>query len=115
MLLQLVIALTGNYAYFNFLTFVLCLFLIDDDSWSKLLKAGFRKRQFLFKSLQQKRSQIIASFASGVIISLFSIAQLLSFSVGLPAPVAGLVDSFGRFGCSGLAPRAPAGRARKDR
>jgi len=30
--LQLVIALTGNYAFFNLLTIALCLFLLDDDA-----------------------------------------------------------------------------------
>jgi hypothetical protein len=32
-LLMLMIAITGNYTYFNLLTFVLCLMLIDDQSW----------------------------------------------------------------------------------
>src|SRR5438128_12375021 len=31
--LQLVIAITGNYCFFNLLTIALCLLLIDDASW----------------------------------------------------------------------------------
>jgi len=33
--LQLVIAITGNYCFFNLLTIVLCLLLIDDSIWGK--------------------------------------------------------------------------------
>ena len=30
--MQLLIALTGNYAFFNLLTIALCVFLLDDDA-----------------------------------------------------------------------------------
>jgi predicted DCC family thiol-disulfide oxidoreductase YuxK len=33
--LQIVIGLTGNYAFFNLLTIALCLFLIDDRAWPR--------------------------------------------------------------------------------
>lgn len=36
--LQVLIACTGNYAFFNLLTIALCLLLIDDASWSRLLR-----------------------------------------------------------------------------
>lgn len=36
--LQLGIALTGNYAFFNLLTIALCLFLLDDRCWPKFLQ-----------------------------------------------------------------------------
>lgn len=39
MALQLLIALTGNYTYFNLLTVLLCLPLLDDDFWPALLRA----------------------------------------------------------------------------
>ncbi len=35
LLLQIVIGLTGNYAFFNLLTIALCLFLIDDRAWPR--------------------------------------------------------------------------------
>jgi predicted DCC family thiol-disulfide oxidoreductase YuxK len=40
--LQILIALTGNYAFFNLLTIALCLFLLDDDAlaWARPLGAG---------------------------------------------------------------------------
>ena len=40
--LQLLIFLTGNYAFFNILTIALCLFLFDDDDLAKLAPARFR-------------------------------------------------------------------------
>jgi lipase maturation factor 1 len=36
--LQVLIALTGNYAFFNLLTIVLCLLLIDDQVWRAVLR-----------------------------------------------------------------------------
>lgn len=36
--LQIIIALTGNYGFFNLLTIVLCLLLIDDEIWPKRWK-----------------------------------------------------------------------------
>src|SRR5262249_31930998 len=36
LLLQIIIGLTGNYAFFNLLTIALCLFLIDDRAWPRI-------------------------------------------------------------------------------
>ncbi|MBI3543964.1 MAG: lipase maturation factor family protein [Deltaproteobacteria bacterium] len=38
--LQLFIALTGNYGFFNLLTLALCFFLLDDDDWRRVVPAG---------------------------------------------------------------------------
>lgn len=35
-LLQVLIAVTGNYGFFNYLSMALCLLLVDDESWSRL-------------------------------------------------------------------------------
>ncbi|CAN5206892.1 lipase maturation factor family protein [soil metagenome] len=40
--LQVLIALTGNYAFFNLLTIALCLLLIDDATWRKLTRRRTR-------------------------------------------------------------------------
>ncbi|MEE2665784.1 MAG: lipase maturation factor family protein [Myxococcota bacterium] len=42
---QLAIAATGNYGFFNGLTIVLCLSLLDDDVWRWLLPARFGARR----------------------------------------------------------------------
>ena len=39
--LQLLILLTGNYCFFNLLTIALCLLLIDDVTWKRLLSKQF--------------------------------------------------------------------------
>ncbi len=41
---QLAIAGTGNYGFFNLLTIVLCLSLLDDDAWRRLVPAAWRAR-----------------------------------------------------------------------
>ena len=41
--LQVMIALTGNYAFFNLLTIVLCLLLIDDAAWRSMAALFTRK------------------------------------------------------------------------
>jgi predicted DCC family thiol-disulfide oxidoreductase YuxK len=42
--LQLVIALTGNYCFFNLLTIALCLLLIDDASFAKIFRRASPER-----------------------------------------------------------------------
>ena len=42
--LQVLILLTGNYCFFNLLTIVLCLLLIDDVTWKGLLSKRFMPR-----------------------------------------------------------------------
>ncbi len=41
---QIAIALTGNYAFFNLLTVVLCLLLIDDSLWARWLRRARPER-----------------------------------------------------------------------
>ena len=42
--LQVLIVLTGNYCFFNLLTIALCLLLIDDVTWRRLLSKRFMPR-----------------------------------------------------------------------
>ena len=39
--LQMLILLTGNYTFFNFLTLALCLLLLDDFAFQKITAAQF--------------------------------------------------------------------------
>jgi len=41
--LQILIALTGNYAFFNYLTIALCLLLFDNAAWPARLRAWFER------------------------------------------------------------------------
>ncbi len=56
--LQLLIALTGNYTYFNLLTVALCLLNFDDEAWSKVLPGRWREgASRVFKSGAQQPSR----------------------------------------------------------
>lgn len=44
-LLQALIALTGNYTFFNLLTAALCLLFVDDDAWRTLVRRFRRARR----------------------------------------------------------------------
>ena len=43
--LQVIIALTGNFAFFNLLAVALCVWLIDDDAWSSVAQTFSRRRR----------------------------------------------------------------------
>ena len=102
MLLQLLIALTGNYAYFNLLTFALCFFLIDDDDWLRFF--GFAWKTF-FKAnsdcqVELKRvhqPQRIASIGIGVFIALYSAVEFSSRWLTLPEPLELVKRNLARF------------------
>jgi predicted DCC family thiol-disulfide oxidoreductase YuxK len=55
-LLQLMIALTGNYCFFNLLTTALCLLLFDDASLSRLLPGPLADRILAGKEMEARRS-----------------------------------------------------------
>ena len=44
---QILIALTGNYAFFNLLAVALCLLLLDDAAWRRLIPTAFGSRPAL--------------------------------------------------------------------
>lgn len=76
--LQLAILVTGNYAFFNYLTIALCLFLVDDRLWPRFLKmphpggGGFLPKQILAP-------------AAGAILILSTVPLIASFRVPLDA------------------------------
>ena len=77
-LLQLMIILTGNYTFFNWLTIALCILLFDDDA----LRRWFSER---FRNIQQTRASVVKrAIAAGL-------AAILVFLGGLQ--VLHLLDS----------------------
>lgn len=79
-LLQILIALTGNYAYFNLLTIALCLFLVDDQLLQKIVPAPVfeqlrRMAPLRFPTLRKVLTAALAGF-----IALLSIINLLGES-----------------------------------
>ena len=74
--LQLAIALTGNYTYFNLLAAALCLWLIDDASWPKRLGAPRPGS----KPGSPRLQRLAAVPLAGLIVTL-SLVYLYSFSL----------------------------------
>ena len=106
--LQLIIAATGNYAFFNFLTIGLCLLLFDDKAWP----ARWRARLGLKAAAQESAPpEMWARWTAGALLALvflITVQPLLS-SLGLvrkwPAPLAalrGAVAPFWSFNGYGL-------------
>ncbi len=65
--LQILIALTGNYCFFNFLTIGLCLWLIDDPSWGIVIPTRF----LTLSSLQGGRKVVCHSELRNDIVKIF--------------------------------------------
>jgi len=71
--LQILILLTGNYCFFNLLTIVLCLLLIDDVTWKSLLPKRFVPSTCVIKDSPRRISKIC--FA-GIAIILFLMSSM---------------------------------------
>jgi hypothetical protein len=103
--LQAVIALTGNYAFFNLLAGALCLLLLDDLSLGRLARrpASSIRRE----SPGVVRRSLLTAFASAsIVVSFFQLTDDLGFAVPgrvLVAPIAAAiapirsVNSYGLF------------------
>jgi hypothetical protein len=84
--LQVLILLTGNYCFFNYLTLVLCLALLDDDVWpSRLRREAGQRSGYLWPR--------VVLFPLALLLFEMGLANLgpaLHTSVPLPGPVADL-------------------------
>lgn len=77
--LQILILLTGNYAFFNLLTISFCLFLIDDGCFRRLLPKAVRQRVNSIASGEKSRAwsrAICWAFASfALFVGTFQVAR----------------------------------------
>jgi hypothetical protein len=90
-LLQLLIALTGNYAYFNLLTITLCILLLDDDVVRRflpiaLLTPSFPEADHRISRPQWWQTAEIGLAAFLVFLSSVQVASLFFSYRNLPAP-----------------------------
>ncbi|MFC4640485.1 lipase maturation factor family protein [Deinococcus hohokamensis] len=88
MLLQVVILLTGNFAFFNWLSIVLCLTLLDDAALRRLFPERLRARlqaQHTGEPPQRRRWVHLALFGVLLVLNLTQLARLAG--AFLPAPL----------------------------
>ena len=88
--LQALVALTGNYAFFNLLTVALCVFLIDDEMWRKVrLKPSFDRlgADATYRGGQADPQTVRRALVTGVAAVIFPVSALaFTSSLGLPLP-----------------------------
>lgn len=81
-LLQIGIALTGNYAYFNFLTIVLCVLLLDDEALQKIVRLMPRIPPAQTHRLVLAKIHSIAVAVVTVVIVIITALQMVSMLTG---------------------------------
>ena len=86
---QLLIALTGNYTFFNFLTMVLCISLFDDQHVRALLRIG-RQAEAPGSALKRFRLVTIPVGILLITLGLLQLSTMLGFPRTFPQPVASL-------------------------
>jgi hypothetical protein len=106
-LLQILIALTGNYTFFNYLALALCLSAVDDERWPERIRQLVKPRADRRFRLRWPRVQRYVSIALLVFLVPVSILVGLE-SLGIQPPAAarralgwiagfGLVNAYGLF------------------
>ena len=94
--LQTIIALTGNYGFFNLLSMALCLAMIDDTAWPP------RWRMKLDRALEGARFPrpgLLRRWTVGTVAGLMALIGLVNFSLAFrtrldwPEPVAALAEA----------------------
>jgi len=94
--LQLLILATGNYAFFNILAIVLCLFLFDDRDLSRIAPARWRDF-FARRSVGSVDVRIVRAVAAVIVI--LSLGQLSAGLLGsAPRPLMALMNLTEPFG-----------------
>ena len=89
--LQLVIAATGNYGFFNLLTLVLCLVLLDDAALSRL--PSVRRLTIAAPGRGMPRWLVLGAGALIVCLSTFDLSRTLRISAAWPKPIVDLYRS----------------------
>lgn len=95
-LLQVLILLTGNYSFFNYLTIALCLLLVSDDAWPSWL----RNRVHHVPGVPASRYLWVRVLVpTGAWLVLFCGAAKMPYAFGgrAPAPVEYVLRTFGPF------------------
>jgi predicted DCC family thiol-disulfide oxidoreductase YuxK len=86
--LQILILLTGNYTFFNWLTLALCLLLLDDFVLQKILPSRFTKRVEQKTKLRWPRAFTIPLVTVFVAVSFLQIVSIFGVQTSLLTPIA---------------------------
>ena len=97
--LQLLIIVTGNYAFFNWLAIGLCIFLLDDAMLARWVPAAWRERASRINrhSLPIHARAKIAMSVTAVIAILSTLFTLQSLGANLPAAARSLISTAAPF------------------
>jgi hypothetical protein len=97
--LQIVIALTGNYCFFNLLTIALCLLLIDDSAIASLRRGALRRQVSETETPRCRNNPVPVYAGIAVIVVTLPINGWLIFSAFKPEsqPPAWLTTIYERF------------------
>lgn len=86
---QLLILLTGNYCFFNWLTLLLCILLIDDGAWALLSKGRLSGEAPHVESHAPRPLRYLTGAFAAVLflVSSFRFTTVLGLPIPWPAPV----------------------------
>jgi lipase maturation factor 1 len=73
-MLQSLIALTGNYGFFNLLTLILCLICVDDSVWRQLTSSKWQLRERVRPARFVSQKLVLAAALGIVLLSLVPLA-----------------------------------------
>jgi predicted DCC family thiol-disulfide oxidoreductase YuxK len=86
-MLQLLIALTGNYGFFNLLTLILCLICVDDSVWRRLLPSKWQLRERVQPARFVPQKLVLAAALAIVLLSLVPLAAAFRRPMPLLGPL----------------------------
>jgi predicted DCC family thiol-disulfide oxidoreductase YuxK len=100
-LLQILILISGNYGYFNFLTLALCLLLLDDSFWRRRLPVRWSLRVPGPETgrIEPGWRRILVTAVAGLVlaVSLPQTARALDRRMSFPGPIVTLSRALGPF------------------
>lgn len=97
--LMAMIAATGNYGFFNLLAAVICLPLVDDASWRRILRRGAAPGAAPRRPLPVLQRILVAGVAAFLLATSIPISLAQARLVGaFPDPISDLADVAGRTG-----------------
>jgi len=97
--LMALIFATGNYGFFNLLTAVLCIPLVDDRAWRRLLRRPADPRAALEPELVERWRRAALGTLATVVFLLTSTISLLGVGLPAPSPLVSLYSLVAPFEC----------------